>query len=66
MNVAALRGKLRPHGIISIGCRMCPLFEHCGGIEPESAFFTCFDLCQDDCASCDSVCPRRADFSQRL
>lgn len=66
MNNADIRAQLRPHGILSAACRRCAFFSDCGGIEPEQGLFNCFELCRDNCGTCDNVCPRKPDFFHRM
>lgn len=68
---AQVRKELRPHGIVSLSCPGCVLYERCGGIEPERALLNCFDLhCHNNatCVSgnCDNVCPYKPDYLDRL
>lgn len=66
MTNSALRAQLRPHGILSEGCRECHFLTLCGGIEPERGLLNCFDLCLYSCGNCDNVCPKRSDFFRCL
>jgi len=66
MNNASIRAKLRPHGILSAACRHCVFLPICGGIQPEQSLLNCFELCPDDCGTCDNVCPRKSDFFHRM
>lgn len=61
-----VRKRLRPHGIISPSCYLCPFFDSCGGIQPEQSLLNCFDLCDWDCSTCDNVCPKKSDFLERM
>lgn len=65
-NQAQIREQLRPHGTIAVVCHSCPFFKACGGIQPEQALLSCFDLCRYDCHNCDNVCPRKSDFFERV
>ena len=70
-STAQLRKTLRPHGIVAAPCRNCCLFSMCGGIQPESGLFQCFDLChcrkgKCDTNTCDPVCLLKPDFSERV
>jgi len=62
-----LRDAARPHGVVSQGCRPCPLFATCGGIEPEGSLFDCFQhYCCGGKDDCDEVCPYNHDYSRRI
>jgi hypothetical protein len=65
-NYAELRRLFRPQGIITPSCYMCPFFEGCGGLQPEQSLLNCFDLCDWECGTCDNVCPKKADFMERM
>ena len=66
MSETTLAQRLRPPGPISSGCRTCPIFDRCGGIQHSIPLMNCFDLfcCGDE--SCDNVCLHKPDFQQRL
>ena len=66
-DLARLRSELRPHGVVSAGCRTCYLLETCGGIEPERSLLSCFDLtCCGQGQDCKRVCLYNPDFMRRL
>ena len=57
---------MRPPGPISATCRMCPIFDRCGGIQNSRPLMNCFDqFCCGD-GSCDNVCLHHPDFVHRL
>jgi hypothetical protein len=52
----------------SLGCRGCPDFGKCGGLNIEAEIFDCDDFCScADPAKCDMVCRKKpADFFARV
>lgn len=66
MSETTLAQRLRPPGPVSNGCRTCPIFDRCGGIQNSMPLMNCFDLfCCGD-AKCDNVCLHKPDFQKRL
>ena len=76
---AQLRKALRPQGTVAGTCRQCCFFSVCGGSESEYGLLDCFEICRSnrrmlhssdlcylDGNECNSVCPLKPDFSQRL
>ena len=62
-DLAKLRSELRPHGVVSAGCRSCFLFETCGGLQPKRSLLNCFDLnCCGGAEECGRVCPYNSGF----
>ena len=63
---ARLRRMLRPHGVTAPGCGQCVFFSDCGGSQSAYSLLDCFDLCCCGNGDCQSVCPRKQDFADRL
>lgn len=50
----------------AIGCGSCPDRPVCGGLQTETRFFDCLQLCCNQPADCDRVCLDHPDFVQRV
>lgn len=49
-----------------LGCRICPDYKLCGGLQPKADFYDCLQFCCSNPETCDRVCRNHPDYPDRV